>query len=237
MRRLIRPSIFHERSIPMSDSTPIHVDAGAGVPPFAALFDDPRPGAWCRAHEVLTPRNAARLWAAATHLADALDEDLGDVEAHIPLHGSEWGRLPWLVSLDLVGPDWCGQFIDAAVTLADDLAGGRCPVPRCTAEEVALQFVLEDVVEPDDEVSVRLPGSCRGLPTREHDGEWEGLAVALFPYPKVRRLIADGFAGITDDYELVAETGLVRLAVYNWFGPFGEAPTRPVAACDCKDLP
>lgn len=221
----------------MTDRPPARVDVRAGVPPFAALFDDPRPGAWCRAHELLTPLNAARLWAAATHLADALDEDLGDVEAQISLHDNEWARLPWLVSLDLVGVDWCGEFIDAAVILADDLASGRCPVPRCTAEEVALQLVLEDVVEPDDEVSVPPPDPCRSLPAREHDGEWERLAVALFPYPKVRRLIANGFGGITDDYELVAETGLVRLAVCNWFGPFGEAPTRPAAGCDCKDLP
>jgi hypothetical protein len=211
---------------------------GAALPPFAELFDDPRPGAWCRAHELMTPRNAAALWAAAIHLADVLDEDLSDVIAANPVTHTEWTRLPWVVHVDCEGVEWCGQFLDSLVTLVDDLAAGRCPVPRSTAEEVALQMVMEDIVEnPDDAFADRIIDTCRSLPARNQDNAWDDLALALFPYPKIRRLIAEGVHGITDDYELVAETGLVRLAVSNWFDSFdGCVPTRPLPACACKDL-
>jgi hypothetical protein len=222
----------------MTDGARTDMGRADGVPPFAARFDDPRPGAWCRAHEVLTPRNAAHLWSAATSLADLLDTDLDAVRAHGPLTDNEWGRLPWVVS-PAAGLDWYGQFVDTVVTLGDDLAAGRCPVPRCTAEEVALHLILEDVTEPaDPALPERIARTCRGLPVREWDGRWETVAAALFPYPKVRRLIADGFGGITDDYELVAETGLVRLAVYRWFEAFDDlAASRPAPACECRELP
>src|SRR5579885_228754 len=111
----------------------IETNEGLPVPPFEVLFAGQRPDVWCGAHEVLTPRNAAQLWAAATSIASVLDAHLDDTRAAVLPYQSEWGRMPWLVQNTY--NDWYGQFVDAVVTLADDLAAGRCPIPRCTAEE------------------------------------------------------------------------------------------------------
>ena len=210
----------------------------ARISAFATLFDDPRPSAWCGAHEVLTPRNAAQLWAAAIRLAHVLDEQLDDIRQPVYPCGSEWRRMPFVAVGE--SPDWYGQFIDCVVSLADDVASGRCPIPRCTAEEVALHLMLEDIVEPEDRgVAEVVTSVTRGLPVREWDEEWDEVAASLFPCPLVRRLLADGLVHCCDDdYELVAETGLVRLAVNRWFEPLDElTPTRPTLACDCGQLP
>jgi hypothetical protein len=203
------------------------------LPSFTELFTDRAAAVWCPAHEVLTPRNAAQLWAAAVALADTLDEQRCDVEEPVLPCDSEWRRMPWLVQG--AQPDWLGRFVDCVVNLADDVAAGRCPIPRCTAEELALQLVVEDVVEPGDHRSADLARNvCSGLPTREWDQEWDEVAASLFPYPVVRRLVADGFGGHVDDYDLVAETGLARLAVHRWFDPLDDGtPPRPEHACDC----
>ena len=205
------------------------------VPPFEEMFRW-RLNQGCIAREFLTPRNAAHLWVAATRLAFLLDEQINDVRSGIPLIHSEFGRLPWVV---YPYPDWCGRFIDTVVSLGDDLASGRCPVPRCTGEEVALHLLLEDVVEfAELDLGDRLAEVCPGLPAAEWDGEWDGVALGLFPDRRVRLLIADNFGGITDDYELVAETGLVRLAVEHWFEPYDASfPVRPLPMCECTDRP
>ena len=220
----------------MTDQLHTQPRAERQLPPFAALYDDPRPGAWCPAHEVLTPRNAAQLWAAAVSLAHRLDVHLDDARLPVWPCDSEWARMPWIVEHG--DTDWFGQFVDSVVDLADDLAAGRCPIPRCTAEEMALQLVIEDVCDPHERgVAELITAVVRGLPVREWDQEWDDVAASLFPDPKVRRLVADRFGGHVDDYELVAETGLARLAPHRWFDPIDDTRERPRAACDCGDLP
>lgn len=205
------------------------------IPHFTELFFA-RQGGSCLCIDLLTPRNAADLWAAAIKLADVLDAQLVDVQSRIPLSHSEWGRLPWVVTDATV--EWFGRFVDAVLDLADDAAAGRCPVPRCTGEEVALFLVLEDITDSSDPDLKNLTNTARsGLPVLEWDGKWEAVASALFPSPRVRSLIADGFDGISDDYELVAETGIVRLAVERWFDPYDELdPQRPMPICGCPVL-
>jgi hypothetical protein len=212
------------------------VQPGLHIPPFAQLFNGQRSDGWCAAHEVLTARNAAQLWVAATSLAGALDAQLDDTRASVLPYLSEWERMPWVVQN--AGSEWSGQFVDSVVILADDVASGRCPIPRCTAEEMAMQLVLEDVTDPpDSNARDQLNDIARGLPVSDWDEEWDDVAASLFPYPKVRRLVADRFGGHVDDYELVAETGLVRLAAHRWFDPFDDcAPRRPASVCDCAGM-
>jgi hypothetical protein len=206
------------------------------IPSFAKIFFA-KDGGRCPASELITPRNAADLWSTAIKLADVLDAQLGDIEARIPLSHSEWGRLPWVVTDASV--EWFGRFVDAVLDLADDAASGRCPVPRCTGEEMALHLVLEDISDSYDPALRRLAETARsGLPLLDWDGNWDAVACALFPSPQVRALIADGFDGISDDYELVAETGIVRLAVERWFDPYDEFdPVRPLPICGCPVPP
>jgi hypothetical protein len=194
------------------------------IPPFTELYFARQDGR-CPAYELITPRNSADLWAAAIKLADVLDAQLVDVQSRIPLSHSEWGRLPWVVTDAPV--DWFGRFVDAVLDLADDVAGGRCPVPRCTGEEMALLMVLEDITDSVDPALRNLADTARsGLPVHDWDGNWEAVASALFPSPRVRGLMADGF------------DGLVRLAVVRWFDPYDELdPVRPLPICGCPVPP
>jgi hypothetical protein len=205
------------------------------IPDFTGLFLTRR-GTRCPAYELVTPRNAADLWAAAIKLADVLDAQLGDIQSRIPLSNSEWGRLPWVVTDEPV--QWFGRFVDAVLDLADDAASGRCPIPRCTGEGVALHLVLEDITDSRDPALSDLRATaCAGLPERNWDGNWQAVASTLFPDPRVRALIADGFDGIDDDYKLVAGTGIVRLAVERWYDPYDELdPHRPLPMCGCPEL-
>jgi hypothetical protein len=168
------------------------------IPPFAELFA--RQGGTCPAYELVTLLIAAHVWAIATQLAAVLDAQLIVVQSRIPMSHSEWGWLPWLVS-NAPG-DRFGRCVDGVHGLADDAAAGRCPIPRCTAEEVALHLVLEDVRDPRDrDLQTLISRACAGLPVPDGDGNWGVVATALFPNPRVRSLIADGFHGIRDNYE------------------------------------
>jgi hypothetical protein len=212
--------------------SPRHGDDPPGrrlLPDFDVAWSVRRPMS-CRSCELVTPRNAANLWVAATQLADALDAELAFIRP--PIHGA-WVRLPWVVSC--VPDEWYGQFVDTVVNLADDIATGRCPIPRCTAEEMALHLILEDIAEPDGpDLPDLITIACDGLPISHWDGSWERLAAELFPNPRVRALLADNFGGIDDDLELVAETGIVRLAPERWFHTFGDVPERPARGCGCE---
>jgi hypothetical protein len=199
------------------------------LPDFDMVWSARRRGS-CSTCQVLTPRNAAHLWVAATQLADILDAERAFINT--PVHGA-WVRLPWVVCS--VPDEWYGQFVDTVLDLADDVATGRCPVPRCTGEEMALHLILEDIVEPEDsDLPDLIAIACDGLPISDWDGNWEVLAAELFPNPRVRALLADNFGGIDDDLELVAETGIVRLAPERWFHTFGDVPERPAPACGCE---
>jgi hypothetical protein len=205
------------------------------VPPFTELFFA-RQGSACAAYELMTPRNTAHIWAAATQLAAVPDAQLIDVQTRIPLSHSEWGRLPWVITNAPV--DWYGELIDAVVNLGDDAAAGRCPIPRCTGEEMALHLVLEDITDSHDPaLSDLTSAACAGLPMLDWDSNWPVIDATLFPNLQVRSLIADEFGGISDDYELVAETGIVRLGLPRWFDPYDECdPERPEPTCGCPAL-
>jgi uncharacterized protein len=202
------------------------------IPDFTGL-DFARQGCRCPAYAMVTPRNAAALWAAAIKLADTLDAQIVDIKDRIPLSTSEWGRLPWVVTDARV--EWFGRFVDGVLGLADDVASGRCPIPRCTGEDVALHLAIEDLMNLSDGSLIDLTATAKaGLPVLDWDDNWDDLAPILFPDARMRHLIADGFDGIDDDYELVAETGIVRLAVHRWFEPFDELmPERPESICGC----
>jgi hypothetical protein len=202
------------------------------LPDFNVVFA-PQPGSPCRTRELLTPRNAAHLWVAATELADILDAQLTHATQPILLSHSDWDRLPWVATGARM--EWCGRFIDAIFDLADDVASGHCPVPRCTGEEMALRLILEDIADPGNPYLTDLTEiACDGLPISDWDGNWDVVATELFPDARVRSLISDNFGGIDDDYDLVAETGIVRLAVERWFDAHDdripERPTRPAGA-------
>ncbi|HVV74609.1 MAG TPA: hypothetical protein VHC43_01130 [Mycobacteriales bacterium] len=212
--------------------SPRHGDDAPGrrlLPDFDVVWSA-RHRASCGSCQVMTPRNAAHLWVAATQLADTLDAERDFI--YTPVRG-EWCRLPWVVAI-CVTEEWYGRFVDTVLDLADDVAAGRCPVPRCTGEEMALHLIFEDIAEPrDSDLSDLVAIACDGLPISEWDRNWEVLAAYLFPNPRVRALLADNFGGIDDDLELVAETGIVRLAPERWFHVFGDVSARPAPACGC----
>jgi hypothetical protein len=205
------------------------------IPPFTEMFFA-RQGGTCAASELMTPGNTAQLWAAANQRASVLDVQLIDVQSRIPLSHSEWGRLPWLVTD--APDDWFGEFIDAVINLGDDAAAGRCPIPRCAAEEMALHLMLEDITSsPDPGVSDLTATACTGLPILDWDDNWQGHRRRAVPEPAHPVPDRVGFEDISGDYELVAETAIVWLAVNRWLNPYDECdPQRPASMCGSRVL-
>lgn len=198
-----------------------------GVPDFGALFDvcgcermD------CRRcdDEWITPRSAAQLWVAARVLADTFHEHFPDVVAGIPLSDSEFGRLPMVVCGP--APDWYARFIVAVEDLRDDLAAGHYPTPRCTAEEMALHLILEDIEEHFDAEMRSNSQLLLSLPASPRDGDWESIAYLLYQDRMVRRLIEAEFDGIAYDDELAREFGIDRLLLDEWFTPIDGCEPR-----------
>jgi hypothetical protein len=205
------------------------------IPPLAELFFA-RQGGTCPSYELVTSHNAAQVWAVAARLADVLDTQLIDVQPRVPMSHSESGRLPWMVSN--APAHWFTRFVDALRYLSDDTGAGQCSIPRCTGEKVALHLLVEGVTDSHDpDIRHLIPAACTGQPVLEWDGTWEVFATALFPDPRVQSLIRIGLDGVMDDYERVAERGIVGLGVERWFDPFDEHdPERPWPMCGCQAL-
>lgn len=164
---------------------------------------------------VITPRTAAALDAALGRLAD----EVYDIAEQTPLAGGGpaadadetvpacvAGRDPWFLR----------RYARAFDDLASDLAAGRRPTPACTAEEVALDLAIQDAErcqqdEPDlhaDLVATH-PGS-------RFDYDWPVLQDALFQDKDYEGLLAHPVPLSYEDAE-------------DWFGEFGNVPTRDPA--------
>jgi hypothetical protein len=94
----------------------------------------------------LTPRTAAALWFIAQTLGDEAYDDVEQGDQ--PIDDRLWNvlhRYP-LVTWQQ-DTRWRRKVARAFDDLADDLAEGRWPIPRCPGEEMALHLMLEDAPE------------------------------------------------------------------------------------------
>jgi hypothetical protein len=151
------------------------------APDFAELFPldaDGDTGDW-----TLTPRTACLLHTQLISLSDAAYEDLddhGDDPVTVADEG-DWtvfGRLQqrtWSLHRG-----WRRAFARAFDDLADDLAIGEWPLPRCPAEDVALRLALADARALLGAQPESVADMMGDLPADLYDYDWDGCADELF---------------------------------------------------------
>ncbi|MFJ5229592.1 hypothetical protein ACIQBJ_06770 [Kitasatospora sp. NPDC088391] len=151
------------------------------APDFAELFpldDDGDTGDW-----TLTPRTACLLHTQLISLADAAYEDL-DEHGEDPVtlaDEADWsvlGRLPqrtWSLHRG-----WRRAFARAFDDLADDLALGEWPLPRCAAEDLALRLALADARTLLGSQPESVADMMGDLPADLYDYDWDGCTAELF---------------------------------------------------------
>ncbi|WP_371500785.1 hypothetical protein OG871_29015 [Kitasatospora sp. NBC_00374] len=152
------------------------------APDFAELFpletEDGDSGDW-----TLTPRTACLLHTQLIALADAAYDDL-DEHLDEPVTDGDEGE--WTVYSRLPQRTWGlhrGWRRTLARTfddLADDLALGEWPLPRCLAEELALRMALADARALLGAQPESVADMMGDLPADLYDYDWDGCADELF---------------------------------------------------------
>lgn len=192
------------------------------APAFADLFRrDPADDG-----SLLTPRSATALWSMLVTLADQAYDDVearGDDPVDGRGHWHVFDRYPRITRRqDAVWRRQCARSFD---DLADDLAHGREPQPRCRAEETALHLALRTL--PDALTDQWWgPGLFDRLPAHDDDLD-EALLDGLFQDHDVLALYAADKDGIEDpDDPVNAATGMGDMRPAAWFRPFDTAEPR-----------
>lgn len=179
-------------------------------PDFASIYAN---------DQILTPRLAAHLWAAAVYLSDTYGED--------PDSGLLRQELP-PIAQRLADDAWIERFVACFEVLADRLGRGRF-VPEllaaCTAEEMALHMVI-DLAEAFVNDGIVPPHSL--LPARgDDDTDFDWAREVLFRDHDVLMLFNRSLDGIEDDSsELAAQYRFANLHPRDWFDAFADV-TEP----------
>lgn len=204
-------------------------------PEFAELFplDLPAEAAQGPGERwLLTPRTACLLYEQLSALADAGYDDVEEYGGAPVLAGEEheWavlGRLPRLTWRQEAG--WRRAMARAFDDLADDLAEGRWPQPRCPAEETALHLALSDAAAALEDEPDHIAELMEDLPAHPFDYDWEACREVLLRHREILLLSDPGADGIEDpESEANRELGLGDLRPPAWFTPFpGAAPRDP----------
>lgn len=199
------------------------------MPDFAALFpvdDGEQGGAFVWRP---TPRTADLLYISLVVAADmGFDELAGhDLNETVDRDGvwNFFDRLPpntW--------PQdgmWRRQFARACDDLAGDLAAGRLPMPRCVAEDAALQLAIEDAQERLEERGFLQSSGHEALVRAAGDYDWDECASELGMSSDFLLLSDPRFDGIDDPTsEENARLGLGDLRPDRWFEPYAGVEPR-----------
>lgn len=177
----------------------------------------------------LTPRTADLLHGALSLLADEAHDE---VETHgsTPVTGPSvsryvFDRLPrltWNMSAE-----WRRRFAHACEDLAADLDRGDWPIPRCTAEELALHLAIKDGPAGLEMAEDSEDERHFALPEHDDDYDWEMCADCLFQDGDVLMLFDDDLDGIEDPGNpLNRQAGIGDLRADNWFAWFNNVEPR-----------
>ncbi|MDH6575317.1 hypothetical protein [Kitasatospora sp. MAP5-34] len=198
------------------------------APDFAELFpldteveDGGAVGDW-----LLTPRTACLLHTQLITLADAAYDDLEEHEGD-PITDDdeqEWAvlarfpRRTWGMHRS-----WRRSVARTFDDLADDLALGEWPLPRCPAEELALRLALADARELLGSQPQAVADMMGDLPVDLYDYDWDGCVDELFGVygPEDEDPDADSADRID---QLLAATH-----PEGWFLPYEDAEERDVS--------
>jgi hypothetical protein len=194
------------------------VPASEAAPDFNALFPlaDTDDAQWRPA-----ARTASLLFTALNVLADFVQ---ADIERHgaRPVGGDDfWYALDRLPSVTWhQRTAWRRRIATSARALAADLADGRQPIPRCTAEEMILHLAIEDA-EGDDGDPLAAPEYPWATVAGPDDEEWEACRDLLFDDHDVLMLdepAPDGIEELHGDTSISGRTGALRPEA--WFDTF-----------------
>jgi len=179
-------------------------DAVAGEPDFAGLYAGPG--------SPVSPRMAARLWAAAVTLADTYAEG----REHLLKRS-----LPPIVQR-LADEVWMDRFVACFETLARRLEGGGADgtqITTCTAEEMALHLVIDAAEGGARDGSLAMDLS---LPARSDcDEDFDAIRELYFRDHDVLLLFDPCLDGIEAPDSALDEHGLfANLHPQAWFLPF-----------------
>lgn len=178
-------------------------------------------------HAVLTPRSALALWAMLTLLADYGYDDVDEHGDDSVGSDGDWmlfdryPRVTW--HQDAV---WRRQAARAFDDLAEDLAQGREPFPRCPGEEMALHVALRLLPAAVDDQWWG-PDLFDGLPEANGDLDVQALLTGLFQDHDILALFDAELDGIEDpDDPVNADSGMGDYRPQAWFRAFAGPQPR-----------
>jgi len=174
----------------------------------------------------LTPRTAATLWIALGYLADQAYDDVeehGDEPVDDARGWSLFDEYPRITfRQDSV---WRRQAARCFDDLADDLAAGSWPSPRCAGEEMALHLALN--LAPDAIDGGSLADWIEQLPTHPRDLDWDACVDGLFQDTDILNLFDEALDGMEDpDDPTNREFGIGDYRPAAWFKTFNNQKPR-----------
>lgn len=178
---------------------------------------------------VLTPRTASVLWGQLHMLGDYAREELEELGDDPLASDSEQGfvfsALPSITwRQDAV---WRDRFIGAIDDLANDLADGEWPQPRCPAEEMALHLAflyVSDMLQDEPELVEQW---VAGLPVHAHDYDWDGCRDVFFQDEDILMLYDASLDGLEDpDSDINRAMGIGDYRPNAWFNTFTNMKSR-----------
>lgn len=199
------------------------------TPDFAALFPVhlPEDGSKEESSWQLTPRTAAPLYLALSMLADDARQDIDEFGDQPVTDDGQWSlfdrlpRISWREDIH-----WRRQMARAFDDLTSDIEQGRWPIPRCTAEELALHLAIAEaptVIEMTDFAQTDLAG----LPEHSDDHDWDMCSEVLFQDHDILMLEDPAVDGFEDPGSAVnREFGIGDLRPGNWFRPLDNVESR-----------
>lgn len=167
-----------ERCEARSGRKPVNFKNLFPVPDCDHSESDDEDEAWCEKCEDFdfTPRSAAVLAEAFWQLGEEAADDIRVYGSDRVERGADWAVFDELPAVTWrLGSTWRSRFVQAAFDLAADLESGRRPLPRCTAEEMALHRALERAKEIVSDISLGEPlyaDLAKHLPEDPLDYDW-----------------------------------------------------------------
>ncbi|MFY7069400.1 hypothetical protein ACOQFV_26380 [Nocardiopsis changdeensis] len=229
---------FHSGSRLRRGPDPVHTreTQWGTLPDFAQLF--PLLDGGCDCNKVdcpdceswtLIPRTADILYSALSMMADEAYDDVNNGDRTVTGKDDAWmffDTLPWVTWQMPV--QWRRLMARACDDLAEDLAAGREPRPRCRAEEVALFLALESEAQVHLEMTQdREDADHEALPEHRDDYTWDFCLDILFEDHDVMLLFDPRFDGVEDPgSELNRLQAMGDMRPQSWFENFGSQDPR-----------
>jgi hypothetical protein len=189
--------------------------------------------AWCEKceHFDFTPRSGAVLAEAFWQLGEEAADDVREHGSDQVERGAEWAVFDELPAVTWrLGSTWRSRFAQAAFDLATDLESGRRPLPRCTAEEMALHRGLERAKEIVSDIALGEPlyaDLVKHLPEDPMDYDWD-ICIDVFLQDTDVLSLYSVKASDSRPFGSESFAQALQLHPVDWFTTFPNMPSRDV---------